>query len=90
MAHKVSPEEFAESVEEIQKLTPMPGEFIVVRVKDANASQTKFLGIAQMLRQVFPGDTKVIIVDSKLELSTFFGKCLKCGTEISPAGLHHG
>lgn len=83
----MKPEEFAAEIESIKRITPMPGELIVVRVTDANISPLKFTGVAAMFNNLFPAGQKVIIVDSKLDLSTIFGKCLKCGHTINPEGI---
>lgn len=83
-------EEFAKCVEDINKLTPMPGDFIIVRLKHVNFTAEKFDKVKAQLAVAFGPDQRILIVDDKVELSTYFGRCLKCGTDINPESPFHG
>jgi len=79
-------EELAEALDEIKKLTPMPGDFIVIRLK-ASIGKSGQDALVQMLRGIFPKEQRILIVDHNLNLETHFGKCLHCGSDINPNGI---
>lgn len=79
-------EELAEQIDEIKRLTPMPGDFIVIRLKHSVDKQTT-QGLVRMLRDIFPVEQRILVVDRNMNIETHYGTCLHCGHQINPNGV---
>lgn len=79
-------EELSEAIEEIKRLTPIPGDFIVIRLKH-HLGPAGNEALVQTIRSIFPREQRILIVDQNMNLETHFGKCLNCGNEINPNGV---
>lgn len=77
-------EELAGTIEEIKKLTPLPGDFIVIRLK-RHLNREASGALRQTLKEFFPKEQRVlIVVASDADISTQFGACSGCGAELVP------